>query len=312
MDGLKERLRERLKYSVQLRLSLWLSIAISASALAAGVYSYGGAFREANELQDDILRQVAALVRQQPGFAQAFATRAKGADPESALIVQPLSHEVQDRAGGVALALPPLLKDGLQTVRVGATSYRVLINTLPDGQRIAVSQETRVRDEIARDSALRAVLPWLVLVPILLAIVARLVRKMLGPVTQLAREVDQRGEQELHPLPARNLASEIRPFVTAINSLLGRVSQAMEAQRRFLADAAHELRSPMTALSLQAERLEATEMSGQLRERVRTLRQGIERGRHLLDQLLDLARAQSGPVSPLQSVSLSAVCRRVL
>jgi two-component system OmpR family sensor kinase len=307
MDGFKE----QLKYSIRLRLSFWLCLAITAAALATGTFSYYGAFDEANEMQDDILRQVAALVGQQPKLAQVLATSRKDADRESNLIVQPLLERAADGQAGAALALPTALKDGLQTVEVEGEFYRVMAKTLQDGQRFAVSQQTQVRDEIARDSALRALLPWLILVPVLLLIVADLVRKMLRPVTTLATEVQKRGEQDLQPLPARNLPLEIRPFVTAINGLLGRVARAMDTQRRFVADAAHELRSPLTALSLQAERVEAAEMSPEARERVRTLRQGIERGRHLLDQLLSLARAQNG-AAPVASVSLHAICRRVL
>ncbi|MHA0111263.1 histidine kinase dimerization/phospho-acceptor domain-containing protein, partial [Klebsiella pneumoniae] len=67
----------------------------------------------------------------------------------------------------------------------------------------------------------------------------------------------------------------------------------MASQRRFVADAAHELRSPMTAISLQAERLEEADMSEQASQRLRALREGIDRGRNLLNQLLALAKAQS-------------------
>jgi two-component system OmpR family sensor kinase len=178
----------------------------------------------------------------------------------------------------------------------------VLVKTLPSGGRVAFAQQTEVRDEIARDSALRTLMPFLILLPILLLLVADLVRKIFKPVAALSREIDQRSEQDLYPLVAAPLPLEIRPFVVAINRLLGRVSQSMEAQRRFIADAAHELRSPLTALSLQAERLAGAEMSDQARERLGTLRQGIERGRSLLDQLLALARAQSSNEDTATSV----------
>lgn len=183
---------------------------------------------------------------------------------------------------------------------------------MADGRRIALAQETQVRDEIAKDSALRTILPLLILVPVLLLVVTGLVRKMLRPVARLATEIDQRGERDLQPLQAPNLPSEIRPFVTAINRLLGRVAEAMESQRRFVADASHELRSPMTALSLQAERLEAAPLPDEARHRLQTLRQGIDRGRNLLEQLLSLARAQRSLDEPRQLVSVRDVYRRVL
>ena len=210
------------------------------------------------------------------------------------------------------MALPQNLRDGLQTVRANNETYRVLVRTLGSGERLAVAQETAVRDEIARDSSLRTLMPFLVLVPILLLVVAYLIRKIFKPIAALSIEIDQRSEQELHPIAPEPFPAEIRPFVGAINRLLMRVEQSMDAQRRFVADAAHELRSPLTALSLQAERLADTEMSTSAHERLSTLRQGIERGRTLLDQLLALARAQTSAITPNTTVSVQQVYRRVL
>src|SRR5699024_1935662 len=97
-----------------------------------------------------------------------------------------------------------------------------------------------------------------------------------------------------------------------INRLLARVAQAMESQRRFVADAAHELRSPLTALSLQAERLAQAQMSDQGRDRLATLRQGIERSRKLLEQLLTLAKSQAATEAPPAPVSIQSIFRLVL
>jgi two-component system OmpR family sensor kinase len=155
-------------------------------------------------------------------------------------------------------------------------------------------------------------MPFLILVPVLLLIVADLVRKMLRPIATLSVEIDQRAEQELHPISEGNLPVEVRPFVVAINRLLNRVAQAMLGQRRFVADAAHELRSPLTAMSLQAERLADAEMSALARQRLKVLQRGIERGRNLLDQLLSLAKAQAMPELPNSRVSVQDIFRRVL
>lgn len=188
----------------------------------------------------------------------------------------------------------------------------MLVKTTATGERIAVAQESGFRNEIARDGALRTVMPFLILMPILLLIVADLVRKMFQPIAALSKEIDQRADQEMHPVLERHLPVEVRPFVVAINRLLARVGQSMESQRRFVADAAHELRSPLTALSLQAERLAETEMSGLARERLTVLRRGIERGRSLLDQLLTLAKAQSAGHLPKSPISVQGIYRRVL
>lgn len=283
----------------------------------AGVFSFLSAFDEAHELQDDVLRQVAQLMDRQRLLPAVPTTdiRLKDVDEESRVIVQRLGEvspsTVGVDAGGV-LPLPATLADGLHTLEVGGETFRVLVKTTASGERIAVAQESGFRNEIARDGALRTVMPFLILVPVLLLIVADLVRKMFQPIAALSKEIDQRAEQELHPVEDRHLPVEVRPFVVAINRLLARVSQSMESQRRFVADAAHELRSPLTAMSLQAERLAEAEMSSVARERLTVLRQGIERGRSLLDQLLTLAKAQSATDLPKSPVSVQSIYRRVL
>lgn len=313
MDGLKRRLNA----SIQFKLSLTLSLAILAVAIVAGVFSFRSAFNEAHELQDDVLRQVAQLMDTQrltPPPAGA-AARNNAGDEEARVIVQRLGEDNRASPGvdaGGPLALPAALSDGLHTLDIQGETFRVLVKATAVGDRIAVAQELGFRNEIARDGALRTVMPFLVLVPVLLLIVADLVRKMFRPIATLSQEIDQRGEQELHPIEDRHLPLEVRPFAVAINRLLARVGQAMESRHRFVADAAHELRSPLTALSLQAERLAQAEMSDTAQERLTVLRLGIERGRSLLDQLLSLARAQSDAGPPRSPVSIKGVYRQVL
>lgn len=313
MDGLKRRLNE----SVQLKLSFTLSLAILVVAIVAGVFSFLTAFDEAHELQDDVLRQVAQLMNRQRLSPASPTTdaRFKVVDEESRVIVQRLGEVSPSPIGvdaGGTLPLPITLADGLHTLEIGGEMFRVLVKTTAVGERIAVAQESGFRNEIARDGALRTVMPFLILVPVLLLIVADLVRKMFRPIAALSKEIDLRAEHDLHPVEDRHLPVEVRPFAVAINRLLARVGQSMESQRRFVADAAHELRSPLTALSLQAERLAEAEMSGLARERLKVLRQGIERGRSLLDQLLTLAKAQSAIDVPKSPVSVQGVYRRVL
>ncbi|MET3132084.1 two-component system OmpR family sensor kinase [Oxalobacteraceae bacterium GrIS 1.11] len=310
MDGFKRRVKD----SLQIRLSLWLSLAILSVAAIAGSFAFLAAFREAHALQDDMLRQVGALFEHHHLSAPQAGDggRAADSDPEARVFVQLLAAPPPSVPADGELALPANLLNGMQTVIAGDESYRVLVKTLAGGQRLAVAQETALRDEIARDSALRTLLPFLILLPILLLVVADLLRKIFQPIADLSLEIDRRGEQELHPIAPAPLPAEIRPFVWAINGLLERVEHAMQAQRRFVADAAHELRSPLTALSLQAERLAVTDMSSSAHERLGTLRQGIERALALLAQLLALARVQSPAIGATIPVSVQQVYRRVL
>ncbi len=309
--------------SLGLRLSLSLSAAILLLALVAGAISFTTAYVQAHALQDDVLHEVAALLDQ--GLMRPGPVRLQDSNEETRIIVQPLTAAApapgtaQDIDAGAPLPLPPTLPDGLHTIEAGGETFRLLIHRLPDGRRIAIAQETGLRDMIARDGALRTVAPLLGLIPILLLLVVRLVRRMFRPIARLAAAIDQRSEQDQTPLDLTGLPVEIRPFVVAINRLLERTAQAMAEQRRFVADAAHELRSPLTALSLQAERLAEAEMPQTARDRLIPLRRGIERSRVLMDQLLTLARLRAEPAPPCaapppeaEAVSALWVYRRVL
>ncbi|MGV8893671.1 MAG: ATP-binding protein [Burkholderiaceae bacterium] len=312
MDGLQGKMRQ----SLQFRLSAWLSLVILAVALAAGIFSFVSIFQDTIELQDDQLRQMAALVNRQhlPVTYAGPSKNAPDTDPESRVAVQLLRQPNSNapESAGELPGLPDDLSDGMHTLTINQLSWRLFVKTLNSGSRVAIGQQTEVRDEIARDNALRTLMPFLILIPILLLLVGDLTRKMFKPLKKMASELDQRSEQDLREISDTRIPSEIQPFVTAINQLLARVAQSSTAQRRFVADAAHELRSPLTALSLQAERLEAADMSGQARERLRSLRDGIHRTRVLLDQLLTLARAQESSHGQTASVSIQYVFRQAL
>lgn len=312
MDGFQG----EVKKSLQFKLSAWLALVISGVALAAGVFSFGAAFQEANELQDDQLRQIAILANRQQlqPSPKDEAANAAEADPESRVILQVLqaSGTLALKPNDTTLDLPANLPDGIQTVTVKDQTWRLFVRPLDTGARIVTGQQTSVRNEIARNSALRTLLPLVILIPILLILVSELIRQMFKPVKQLALDFDQRAQEDLREVSDAHVPSEIRPFVVAINRLLSRVTQSMALQRRFVADAAHELRSPLTALSLQSERLAAADMSAQARERLGALQSGLQRSRQLLDQLLALARAQETDKGQLVKVSVRRVYHQVL
>jgi len=309
MDGFKKHLRE----SIQLKLLATLSLAILVVAAIAGWVSFASSFHDANELQDDTLREIASLFdHQHLPLDLARPVNHRDDDEDARVIVQRLDGRSDPNSALVPLLLPATLGNGMHTLDLGSHQFRVLVRTSAIGERIAVAQETTFRDESARDNALRTVMPLLFLVPVLLVVIASLVRKSFRPIAALSTEIDQRDAQDLHAIEEDRLPTEVRPFAVAINRMLSRIGHSMESQRRFVADAAHELRSPLTALSLQAERLAETCMPDPARERLGALRLGIERSRNLLDQLLKMARAQTTHSLPISSTSAQIVFRRVL
>ncbi|MBS0293126.1 MAG: two-component sensor histidine kinase [Proteobacteria bacterium] len=303
--------------SVRRQLSWALALAIVAVALMGSALSFLAAYDEARELQDDVLRQIAQLVdaRQLRAQPQPLDGHFLDRDEAARVVVQSLGapnpEGLHVDAGG-ALPLPTTLGDGLHTLELNGESFRVLVHRTAGGERFAVAQESDLRDEMARASAWRTVLPFALLMPVLLLVVADLVRKLFRPIARLAQEVDQRSEAQLHPVSEDGVPGEVRPFVHAINRLLARVQHSMAEQQRFIANAAHELRTPLAALSLQAQRLEQTALPPAAAERLAELRTGMERSRHLLDQLLGLARAQAAGSAPDAPQSMQALFREVI
>ena len=307
-------LQGKLTNSLQFKLAAALSALVITLALGAGLLSFWSAFEEANELQDDQLRQMAALIDQHevPVESLRLGAPERNIDPDLQFVVKliaaPATATPADRGPLASLsALSPTVADGLQTAVVGGESWRLYVRPLRTGAKLVVGQQTAARDEIARTGAMRTVLPLLALVPVLLLMVGVIVRRALKPILDLSRELDRRGENDLATLRDNHVPNEIRPFTASINRLLGRVTRSLELQRRFVADAAHELRTPLTVLSLQAEGLAGAELAHSARERVVGLRHGIQRARTLLEQLLTLAQFEASPATAARPLPVSVL-----
>ena len=276
-------------HSLRGRLFLGLTAMIVLTGVLGGVFMYKWAFDEAIEIQDSALIQLASLA-ENGSFYSGQPVHGIEEDAEVWLIElgkTPRGSSEDRQLFG--------LKDGLQTTSRKGQLIRVLLRTRPDGSRFAVAQPTAVRDDTARGLALRTLLPIAALIPCLLLVAGFVITRSLRPIVWLAGELDARRADDVTPLPLADMPSELHPFIASINGLLVRVRLLMDQQRRFVADAAHELRTPITALSLQAENLEAVQLSAEARNRVAALKQGMQRTRHLLEQLLTLARQQAMP-----------------
>jgi signal transduction histidine kinase len=191
----------------------------------------------------------------------------------------------------LALALPARLPDGLHTVQSRGESWRLYARTVDATHGLAVAQRTSARDEIARDSALRTLVPFLIVIPILILLTAILIRLLLRRVREAADQVDEKGDDDFAPLALAAVPAEIVPFVAATNRLLERMQLVLAKHRQFIAAAAHELRSPITAMTLHLENAIADEAA--LQPRLAPLGASLERMRALVEQLLSLARIQA-------------------
>jgi two-component system OmpR family sensor kinase len=284
--------------------------AVLLSGLLAALVSFFLAYSEAKEFQDDMLRQIALFKPlDAPGSSAASTSDVEASgvdDPETRILILHLPGDARPAW------LPDELPAGFHTLYAGDIHLRVFVHDIsPGGRRTVVAQATDARDEIAINSALHTLIPLLLLPPLLTWLVVRIVRRELAPIARLSRRLDAQPADRPEALADAGLPDEISPFIHAINRLLERVNQLMAQQRRFIADAAHELRSPLTALSLQAQNLTQAATLEAARERVIPLQEGIERARQLTEQLLSLARMQAGSGGETE-VDVSAMARELI
>jgi two-component system OmpR family sensor kinase len=304
-----------MKGSLQRYLSISLSGIVALAAVLAGAFSFSTAFHEANEYQDGQLRQIAALVDQNalmPISTEAHDNSKHGVR-KRAVAIQVLPRATQQAQDGArGMALPADLPDGFSSLRVNDEHWRFFVTSLHSGDRLAVGQRTAARDELARGSGWRTAAPLLILIPVLVLTITLITRHALRPVLHLARSIDARIHHDLRPLDDSSMPREILPFVRSINGLLGRVRTSMETQRRFVADAAHELRSPLAAMSVQMGNLSATPLPADAAARLQELRGGLRRTITLAEQLLTLARSQDADPLPVHRIDVKPVISRVV
>jgi two-component system OmpR family sensor kinase len=296
-------------YSLRGRLFTGLTAMVAVTCAAAGIFAFRHAFDEAIEMQDATLTQVAALAIDGRFDRHMSPSTSSGVDANNRLVIEELAARKDNTSQGDALSM---LDDGLRDVTRGRERWRILIRTRSDGSRVMVGQPTSVREEIATDSALHIIVPLAILIPFMLMVIAFLVQQSLRPMTVLADKLDARRADDLEELEPGEAPRELQPFIASINRLLRRIHGMVDRQRRFVADAAHELRTPITALMLQAENLNQVELPRESLERLDALKQGARRTKHLLEQLLTLARHDFEQARPTTIASLDSCAREVV
>jgi two-component system OmpR family sensor kinase len=296
--------------SIRARLMIFL---LGAVALTGGIgawFIYRNALAEADAFFDYQLQQTALTLRDQAfeyAAAPALAPEAAGYD----FVVQVWSFNgVRIYLSQPHVSLPGLTPLGISTVSTHEGDWRVF-GIRARAVVIQVAQPMRVRKDQAARLALRTLLPFALLLPVLAAIIAIVVRRSLEPLERLAHTVRSRAPTALDPLPVAGLPSDVRPLVDALNGLLRRLISVLERNRAFVADAAHELRTPLTALNLQLGALDTARSEEDRSEARDRLAGGLRRAARLVEQLLTLAGVEPGvPASPVE-LPLDEVVREV-
>lgn len=178
--------------------------------------------------------------------------------------------------------------------------------------QVQVSENHHIRDELIGHIAWRLLFPALFGLPLIGLWVWLATRQGLSSLDGVARQIASRDPQQLQAIHPAAAPGEIRPLIEALNGLFQRVEQTLEAERRFTADAAHELRTPLAALQAQLQVAQRARDAGEHNRSLQQLQSGLTRAAHLVDQMLLLARLdpESGLPDP-QEVDLAALAESV-
>jgi two-component system, OmpR family, sensor kinase len=282
--------------SLRRTLVLTLLLAVVAVTLVTGL----GTYRQAREGLDSVfdyhLRQLALALRDQ---AWGRAGELGAASEEFDFVIQVWDANGERRyLSRPGTGLPEVATLGFATVPTASGLFRVYSVALSD-LVVQVAQPPQVRDRLAFEAASRTLWPSLVLIPIFALLVWVVVGRGLRPLNRLARAAAARTPTALAPFEEAGLPVELAPLVASLNGLLGQLRAALQAQRDFVADAAHELRTPLAALSLQVQ---LARRAGDDAERASALGEvaaGLERATRVVRQLLTLAHEEDPrPLEP--------------
>jgi two-component system sensor histidine kinase TctE len=172
---------------------------------------------------------------------------------------------------------------------------------------VLVAETTVKRSRLMREILLSSLLPQLLLAAATLVIVWFGVKRGLGPLARLSEEIKARSPRDLHPIDAAAAPEEARPLLAALNGLLEQVAEVSRNQQRFLANAAHQLRTPLAGLRAHTELALAQPLPDPVRAELDQVRQATIRTARLANQLLALARAEPGARGDPSQVDLKAV-----
>ena len=305
--------------SLERYLLAWILGALTLGSVPIALVAYVVTRDEMNEVFDAELKYVAQAlgtyrhVRHDASEAEApLATPAESPDDTEIVTFAWTATGRRTYASDSHVLLPFSAVEGLSRHRVGQEDWTVYTSVRPDGIAQA-AQRSSARQEMAGESAARILPPFLVLVLVTGALLVYALRQGLRPLDSAARDVAMRSATSLEPISATDLPQEVAPLVVAINDLMARIGVDLSKQRELLADAAHELRTPVTALDLQLQLLKRSGDEASRRDAIAELEMGIARSKRLIEQLLHLARSESGgEAMTVAAIDLGELVRSVV
>lgn len=298
--------------SIRRQLLVWQIGALVVTGLLVSLITYYLAWDGFNRVRDYNLEQIAYSILRH-GVVNEDGTEDEAGPEDRARFIS----QIWNARGRLDYASDPQIRlprqaDGLHIVRLGSSEWHVY-TLRSGGLTIQVAHATAERRAMFAGIATWLLLPLVVLVAMLGLLIRAAVVRALAPLAQVREEIGRRDVASLHALDLHPLPDEIAPLVEALNALLARLDREIAGQRRFIADAAHALRTPLTAIRLQGQLAGQVQQTPEGTAALARLHEGIERTARLVDQLLSLARLEAGQAGEMRApVRLDELARRVV
>lgn len=304
--------------SLRVRLIGLTLLAVGAVWAVTAVFTYREARHEVDELLDAHLAQAAAIL----------VARSLHELHEEEVLQTPLLHHYASKVAFQAYTAQGQLRlasanapqaplggnaPGFAEREIEGRRWRVFSTPAANGAlMIHVGEIDAAREDVAHELIMHFLQPLLLALPLLTLLLAFAVRRALMPLNDVTRELAKRAAGNLTPLSPAAIPGEIAPLVSRMNELFAGITRALENERRFTADAAHELRTPLAALKAQAQVAQAAMDGGERQRALAQLVAGCDRATRLVEQMLTLARLDATTPQELQPVALRPLAEEVL
>ena len=292
-----------------------LTLALAGMALVwvgTVIVTYFDARDELNEVLDAHLTQAAALlIAQTTGELEEIETEhAPQLHKYSRRVAFQIWEHGQLRLHSINAPQTPLAsrEQGFSDSNIEGRRWRVFSSLDASGKLlIHVAEQAEVRDKLAREVAKNLLYPLLIALPLFALLLWLAVSRGLRPLASLTQEIALREPDNLAPLPAGVAPAEVLPLIDRLNHLFERIAASIQNERRFTADAAHELRTPVAAIKAQAQVARGAQDTTERIHALDSVILGCDRAAHLIEQLLTLARLDSLQKSALETCELQAL-----
>jgi two-component system sensor histidine kinase QseC len=310
----------KLPRSLQGRLLVLVLGLVTAAWLATAALTWIDVRHELDELLDSHLAQAAALlvVQQTREFEDDQRVDAPTLHRYAPKVAFQVFHEGRLALRSAKAPAAPMLAgggaaDGFRTIDIAGTAWRVFSTRGSEGDvRVFVGEQVRSRNSILWAVLRSSLGPMLFALPVLALAAWWAVRQGVAPLRRLGGTLARRTPDALQPIAVNGAPSEMVPMLDALNGLFTRIAELLESERRFTADAAHELRTPIASIRAQAQVALGATADSERSHALHATLQGCDRATRLVEQLLTLSRLESGAQHAPVAVDLAALARRVV